>query len=352
MSVAATSRGDMRREILQIPELAARLLSSNADQFIRAAGAIQDARPSLVAIVARGTSDHAAVYARYLLEVHLGIPVSLSAPSVTTIYGTRLRLRDAILIAISQSGEGHDVVTLCREAREQGAVTIAVTNEPSSALAQEADHLLDCGAGPEAAVPATKTYSLTLVAIAALVSQLAPDTPLARHLADLPQALADAVLAAVAWAEGEASDAFAASDRALVVSRGYNLSTALEIALKLKETAGLFAEGYSSADLLHGPIVLADPAVPVLVVRPDGAMGTLVDDAVEATRKRGTTPFQVGGHHVSGVERSLALAVDLPEALTPPVYALPGQLLAEAVARRRGLDPDRPEGLRKVTDSR
>jgi glutamine---fructose-6-phosphate transaminase (isomerizing) len=349
---SAQGTTQMRREILEIPDLAAGLLMGDMDPFAATAAAIRSARPRLIAIVARGTSDHAAVYARYLFEAQLGIPVSLIAPSVTTIYEGRLRLTGSMLLAISQSGEGRDVVAVCHEARRQGAITVAITNEPASALASEAGHVLLIRAGAEAAVPATKTYTLTLVAIATLVSRLAPRSELARRLGDLPRALAAALPAAAAWVDDEIAASFAATDRALVVSRGYNLSTALEIALKIKETAGLFAEAYSSADLLHGPIALAGPSVPTLVVRPDGAMGPLVDDAIEALQLRGTVPFLVGGRGVSGMERSLTLAPELPDALTPPVYALPGQLLAEAVSRNAGSDPDRPAGLTKVTDSR
>lgn len=347
----------MRAEIEQIPGAVASLLATDQGPFDAAAEAIQRARPRFVSIVARGTSDHVAVYARYLIEVFLGLPVELAAPSITTVYGAPPPGEGGLLIAISQSGRGDDAIVMTQEARLRGWPTIAVVNEPESPLAEAAEYVLPCRAGREDAVPATKTYSLSQLAIASLVARLAPDSELAAGLPHLADELSAGLASASSWIDESAEDdspvaAFAADGRALVVSRGYNLATALEVALKLKEAAAIFAEAYSTADLLHGPVVLASQGVPLLIIRPDGRMGRFVDDAIADVEGRGSAPFVIGGDEVRGRPRALSLAGSLPEALTPIAYALPGQLLAEAVGRRRGLNPDQPGGLQKVTRTR
>ena len=358
MSGPPTSATHMRREIGQIPDAVAGLLAADPAPRAAAAGAIREAQPRFISIVARGTSDHVAIYAKYLFEVYLGIPVQLAAPSVTTVYGGALPGRDGVLIAISQSGRGDDAIAITEAARAAGWPTIAVTNDPGSPLADAAEVVLDCLAGREDAIPATKTYTLAQVVIASVVALLAPRSDLAAGLSRLAGELAACVPAAAEWIEaaaprgGSPVDAFAADGRALIVSRGFNLATALEVALKLKEAAAVFAEAYSSADLLHGPVVLAGAGVPMLVVRPDGRTGRFVDDAIAEVEERGGAPFLIGGGDVAERPRALSLAASLPEALTPIAFALPGQLLAEAVGRRRGLNPDQPGGLHKVTRTR
>jgi len=348
----------MRREIEEIPAAVAALLGADPAPRDAAASAIQESQPRFASIVARGTSDHVAIYAKYLFEVYLGIPVQLAAPSVTTVYGGALPGRDGVMIAISQSGRGDDAIAITESARRQGWPTIAVTNDPGSPLATAAEYVLDCAAGREDAIPATKTYTLAQVVVASLVARLAPRSDLAEGLSRLAGELAGSLPEASEWIEaaappgGSPVDAFAVDGRALIVSRVFNLATALEVALKLKEAAAVFAESYSSADLLHGPVVLAGAGVPMLVVRPDGRTGRFVDDAIAEVEERGGAPFLIGGNDVDQRPRALSLAASLPESLTPIAYALPGQLLAEAVGRRRGLNPDQPGGLHKVTRTR
>ena len=346
----------MRHEIEEIPGVVARILQVEAARLDAAATAIRAARPSAALIVARGTSDHAGIYARYLLESELGLPVGLAAPSITTVYRRPLDWSRVLLLAVSQSGASPDVVTVTRTAREGGAVTIAITNEPGSDLGAAAEHTIRCGAGPERAVAATKTYVAELAAVAALVAGVEPASPLGPALERAPDALHAALRSAESWVDGagELVEAIVDAGRALVVSRGYNLATALEVALKLKETSRIFAEGYSSADLLHGPVALAGPAVPVLALRPDGPMGVAIDGALERVAASGAPIWLVGGREAAAV-RSLAvharldLGDRLPETLSPLAFVLPGYLVADAVARRRGMNPDAPEGLTKVT---
>ena len=352
----------MRREIGQIPAVVARVLGEAPHDLRELAAAVRGARPRFAVIAARGTSDHAANYAQYLMEIHLGLPTGLAKPSVTTIYRRPLRWRGGLLLAISQSGQSPDIVAVVAAARAAGALTVAITNHPDSPLGEAAEHVLPCRAGRELAVPATKTYVAQLAVVAALVEAIKPSTDLAHGLASLPGVLRSTLRVTDRWLAGDdgaksapgpaAVTAFARANRALVVSRGYNLATALELALKFKETCGLFAEAYSTADFAHGPVVLAGPRIPVLAIRPDGPMGGLVDETLAQTGARGGLPVVIGGAEVRDRDGALALPFDLPEALTPIVYAVPGQLLVEATARRRGISPDAPPGLGKVTRTR
>jgi glucosamine--fructose-6-phosphate aminotransferase (isomerizing) len=348
----------MRQEIEAIPAAVGRFLDEGADEIAAAAAAIRAADPGWVSLLARGTSDHAAIHLRYLIETELGIPAGMAAPSTVTIYGADLRWRDGLVIAVSQSGRSPDLIEVLQAARAGGALTVVIANDASSPLAAAADHVIDIRAGEERSVAATKSYVGQLAAGAALVAALAPMPGLSDALPRLPAILRDSLALATAAIDDDAPIVaeFAASERSIVIGRGFEFPTALEIALKLKETSRLFAEGYSSADFSHGPVVLTGPDVPILAIRPDGRMGPLVDDGIAAARATGSRPWIVGGVEVAGRgdERTIGLPipVDLPEALASLALILPGQLLAEAVSRRRGYDPDAPAGLLKVTLTR
>lgn len=342
----------MRREIEEIPDVVARLVAESAPELAAAAVAIGRADPGWIMIAGRGTSDHAAVYAQYLFETHLGLPTGLVKPSVTTIYGAQLDWSGGLVVAVSQSGRSPDVVEVVESARRSGALTLAITNEADSPLAAASELNLGCRAGHELAVPATKTYVAQLAALALLVGALRPSSGLGEALASVPDALRGTLDLTHAWLDGPADEVvgtLAATDRALLVSRGYNLATAFELALKLKETCGLFAEAYSTADFAHGPLVLAGAGVPTLAIRPGGEMGDLVDATVAAVAGRGGRTTVIGGPDVAGRDGALALPYPVPEALSPLLLVVPGQLLVEATARRRGISPDSPAGLGKVT---
>jgi len=345
----------MRREIGQIPGAIERLLAASADDLRDVAAAVVEARPAWIMIAGRGTSDHAGVYAQYLLETQLGVPTGLVKPSVTTVYEAELAWSGGLVLAISQSGQSPDVVGVMAAARRAGALTVAIVNEPHSPLAAAARWTLRCHAGRELAVPATKTYVAELTVLAALVATLRPRSDVAAGLSGLPGALRTTIALAREWLDGPgepAVRALAEADRALLVSRGFNVATALELALKLKETCGLFAEAYSTADFAHGPLVLAQPAVPTLAIRPDGPMGAHVDAALAAVAARGGRTTVIGGPETAGRDDALSLPHSLPEALTPILFVVPGQLLVEATAVRRGISPDAPDGLGKVTLTR
>jgi glucosamine--fructose-6-phosphate aminotransferase (isomerizing) len=347
----------MANEIHQIPEIVAFQVAQRAALDV-VAEAIRAARPAWISLVARGTSDHAATYGRYLFESTMGIPAMLAAPSLTTIYRAPRRWADGVVLAVSQSGRGPDVRAVIEAARAGGALTVAVVNDVDSPLARAADHVVDLGAGTEHAVAATKTYVAELAALALLGAAMAPDTPYALAVDRLPAVLDRCLERSIPWvAQGDAVPEVAQARRCLVASRGYNQATALEVALKLKETAGIFAEGYSTADLLHGPIALAGPDIPAIIFRPDGPIGARIDEGAARVESIGSPTWVIGGREIGprstvAGSRVLALPLDLPEELTPMPLALVGQLLAEAVAVARGMDPDAPAHLTKVTETR
>ena len=347
----------MADEIRQTPQLVREQLEASGAALEAVAQAVRAAHPRWVSIVARGTSDHAAIYARYLIETQLGWPVGLASPSVTTVYHAPTDWSNGLVLAISQSGRSPDLVAVVEAARRGGALTVAVTNVPDSPLEQSAALSVRCAAGEERAVAATKSYVAELAAVAGIVAALAPESEVAAALPRVPDVLDAALAAAEAWLAtdgGQLVEAIAGAGRALVVSRGYNLATALETALKLKETGRIFAEGYSAADLEHGPIALASAGFPTLVFRPDGPMGASIDPAADRSRSLGARTWTIGGPETAGRPDALTIEAlaGLPECLTPLALILPGQLLAEAVAVRLSLSPDMPAGLHKVTLTR
>lgn len=256
-------------EIREQPEVVSRLVARQAESITPLARRLRRRRLSGVVLAARGTSDNAALYGRYLIETMLAIPVSLAAPSVSTMYAVTLALQYMLVIGLSQSGESPDIVQFLEMARRAGAFTVAVTNHARSAIARVADEVLPLHAGVERSVAATKTYTAQLTVLSLLVAAIADDRALARAHAALPGLLERALEGANI--EGLLTD-LGPVDRCLVTSRGYNFATARETALKLKETSRIAAEALSSADLLHGPIAMIERQFPVLVFAPPGAM--------------------------------------------------------------------------------
>lgn len=340
----------MGDEIEQIPEVVERLLSRGTPAVRDAAAAISRTNPTWISIVARGTSDHVAVYARYLIEATLGIPVVLAAPSISTLYGNGTSWDNGLLLAISQSGQSPDLLSVVASARAGGAVTIAVTNDADSPLADACHHVIDCHAGNERSVAATKSYVAGLTAVAMLVSQIRPG---AVDVGFLPALLARSVDESRRWLDdGGVVDSFARSAGSLVVGRGFNMSTALEVALKLIETSKRFAIGYSAADLEHGPIVLGADGTPVLVFLPPGDGRLHLSRLVERLSSRGADVWSVTARpsrHPEMSTRTMTISGTVSNELSPIPFVIPGLLLAESVATSLGLDPDAPSGLSKVT---
>jgi glucosamine--fructose-6-phosphate aminotransferase (isomerizing) len=336
-------------EIREQPEVVERLLRAAADEVAAACRAIVAAEASHVIVAARGTSDHAAIYAQYALGILARMPVGLATPSVLSLYGVEPRMEGAVVIGISQSGASPDVVGVIRAARGQGAVTLAITNTPGSDLAAAAERVIDLRAGPERAVAATKTYTATLVALAMLSAGLSAGAA-ASELEALPEALARA-LGTEDEARRIALDQ-AAMDRCVVLGRGYHYATAREWALKLKELGYVLADPYSSADFLHGPLALIETGFPTLAVAPRGATQADMEAVIERLGDELGAQVLVVSDDPAIRARgawSLPLPEGLPEWLVPVVSIVPGQLHALHLTRAKGRDPEAPRSIGKVT---
>ncbi len=305
-----------------------------------------------ILFVARGSSDNAAIYGRYLLEVHAGRTASMAAPSVATHYRRELDLTGALVVCISQSGQTEEIVQTQDWARHCGAATIAVTNVPDSPLAQAADLALLTLAGRERAVPATKTFTTQLAAMAVLATALAPDP---RGLdADLDRVPAE-VKKLIANRAGvhEAVTLLARTNEVLVNGRGLAYAAAVETALKLEETCLRPVRGLSYADLKHGPIAIVDPQlVSIVVAAQDGPMLEGLTELLGDLRSRGALTIGIGGDSGFAAAADVSVAgPDLPEMVAPIALVVAGQLVVEGLARALGLNPDAPRGLNKVTQT-
>ena len=340
------SDSPLHREIVEQPEVVARFLAREAARVARLAVPIRRAGVRFVLIAARGTSDNAARYAQYLFGAVGGLPVALAAPSLTTLYGRPPDARGGLVVGISQSGRSPDIVETVAAARRAGVPTLAIVNDPESPLARTAGEVLPLHAGSERSIAATKTYTAQLAAVALFALSLAGQRTLLKELSAIPGAMALAL--ATEPAVRRMARRLGKASRAVVLARGVNFPTAWEIALKLKELALILAEPYSSADFQHGPIALAEPDLPAVLVsapggRPEGELMALA----RRLRARGSPLLPIG----LPVKGAIPLP-EVPELLSPLVAVIPGQLLAFQAARARGLDPDRPRGLRKVTETR
>jgi glutamine---fructose-6-phosphate transaminase (isomerizing) len=341
----------MAREIAEQPAAISRTL--DALRPLRREIAALAAGRRHVLFVARGSSDNAAIYGRYLIEVHAMRPAALAAPSVATHYGAVLDLSDAVVVCVSQSGETQEIVETLEWAKRCGARTVAVTNGGGSTLAVAADVALITQAGREYAVPATKSYTTQLAAIAVLAGALADDqTALDADLDGVPVEVGRLIDARAGV--DEAVDRLAGSVETLVSGRGIVFGTALETALKLEETCLRPVRGLSYADLRHGPIAVVDADhAAVLVCAADGPMVEGMTDLAEDLRARGVAAtIGIGGDARFAAACDVPVeGPDLPELVAPLALVVPAQLVVEGLARRLGLDPDAPRGLSKITQT-
>jgi glucosamine--fructose-6-phosphate aminotransferase (isomerizing) len=285
--------------------------------------------------------------------VRNGLVVALAAPSTITLYGARPDMADALVVGISQSGRSPDIVAVLEEARRQDALTVALTNEPASPLAETADHVIDLRAGPERATAATKTYTTELLAAALLSTAL--DTASANETADLARlpALITGALSAETQAR-ELAGTHAERQRAVVLGRGYSYASAREWALKLQEMALVAAMSYSAADFEHGPLALAEPGLPVLAVAPAGPeLGAQLELLSRLKTDHGARLLVVSdAAEARTLDEGLALPAGIPPWLAPIVEIVPAQLYAYHLTVARGLDPEQPRSIRKVTETR
>lgn len=335
----------MAREVAEIPQAVARFLDRSMPAVREAAAALRAGDPGVVATVARGTSDHAATYLKYVVELTAGVPVASIGPSVASIYRRPMRLTGAACVGISQSGRSPDIVEMMRAAGAGGALTIAITNFADSPMAGASTHTLPLEAGEEKSVAATKTFVTSVAAGLALVAEWQGDEALRAAVAGLPSALAQAVV--LDW--GPLSDRLARAASAYVLGRGPGYAIACEAALKMKETSGLHAEAYSAAEVLHGPSAIVQERFPVLALGvADAALPQLIATA-ERLAGQGADVFVTGAGVPGAV--TLPTVAGLHPLVAPLVLAASFYALVEGLARRRGFDPDVPPHLRKVTET-
>ena len=335
----------MAREVAEIPEATRRFLSQSAPQIEAAAKAMRHANPGLIVTVARGSSDHAATYLKYAVELLAGIPVASVGPSIASIYGRPLHLANAACIGISQSGKSPDIVAMTEAARAGGALTIAITNFADAPMAQAAAHCLPLAAGEEKSVAATKTFVSSVTASLALLAEWQDDTALRAAVADLPRAFAEALKQD--WSA--LSNRLSRAQQAFVLGRGPGFAIAAEVGLKFKETCGLHAEGYSAAEVLHGPSAIVQERFPVLALAVEDAALAQITATAERLAAQGADVF-ITGAQAQGCT-SLPAVSGLHPLVAPLVTGVSFYHFVEQLARRRGFDPDTPPHLRKVTQT-
>ena len=342
----------LETELREQPAALARLLDQQGARAAEVAAAFRRDDVRYVLIASRGSSSNAARYAQYVLGRANRVPVMFATPSLYTIYEQPPRLDGAIVLGISQSGASPDVRAVLAEARRQGRPTLALTNDPASPLAEEADQVLPLEAGEEKSVAATKTYLNSLGAIALLFGAIGTDGAARAELERIPEALEEQI--ELSFATAPTLSEYADVVGATVVARGVNYGTAFEIALKIRELSGLMVEAYSPADLMHGPIAAIQPGWPVVVVAPTGPAHESVAELVPALDSRKARLLAVSDvpELLQKANTPLPLVTGVPEWLSPLVAVVPGQVTAMRLAQLRGLDVDNPAGLRKVTLTR
>lgn len=334
-------------EIFEQPGAMARVLTESVLETQALVQAAKRADVRYIALAARGTSDNAAIYAKYLLQILCGVPVLLTAPSVHTLYGATVDYRDALVIGVSQSGAGEDICEVVSAARKAGAVTAAITNTEDSLLARTAEHILPCRAGREVAVAATKTYTTTLTIFALIAAAWSEHAAFGAALQNVA-GVAQSALAAAEPVVSDVAQTLFHAEKMVTAARGANLSTAIEASLKIAETTGTTTQAFSSADLLHGPIASVESRTPCLLFAPAGKSSENIAELAGKLSGRGARVITFSPEQSADVP----LVSPGHELLSPLVDILPAQLLAYYLTVARGLDPDNPRGLSKVTVTR
>src|SRR5258706_3206798 len=338
----------MLQEIAEQPAALARTIHAERAKISRLGNFLQAREIDLIVLVARGSSDNAALFGRYLLEITTGIPVSLSAPSVHTIYGAKLNLKRALVIGVSQSGEGEDINRVLRNARTGGAFTVGITNEPASSMVKLVDETLLMHGGKERSVAATKTFTGQMLLFYLLAAALAKDGRTIDYqlIPDLAARALEQQPAIV-----ELVQRYVFMENCVVVGRGLAYGNAYEFALKLMETCYVVAERFSSADFLHGPVAMIERHFAVIIFAPPGVMLDGTKDLIRRLRELRADPLAITGdlEAAASCSRSIIMSREIDEFLAPIPYIIPAQLFAALLAEAKGLDPDAPRSLSKVT---
>jgi len=341
----------LEQEIYEQPDVIAHLIAVQSETARQIAAAIRDFNPAFVWIAARGTSDNAARYAQYLFAVHARLAVGLATPSVHTLYEAAPDMSRALVIGVSQSGQSQDVRQVITDARAQGALTVTITNDSESPLAQGAAFHLALNAGAEKSVAATKSYTTELTAFALIAAALTDKTELWDGLSKLPawaRTTLDAAQETELWAQR-----YRYMERYAVIGRGYNYCTAFEISLKVKELSYIAGEGYSEADFRHGPIAMINSGFPVIVVAPSGATLEQQRDLLVKLNEKGAECLAISDNSslAALTHHLMPLPVGMPEWISPITAVMPGQVFAMSLAKLRGNPVDQPRGLTKVTNT-
>jgi glucosamine--fructose-6-phosphate aminotransferase (isomerizing) len=338
----------MLHEIAEQPAALRKTISEERAKVKRLGDSLKQRDIDLIVLVARGSSDNAALFGRYLLEITTGIPVSLSAPSVHTLYHAKLNLKHALVIGVSQSGEGEDINRVLENARECGAFTIGITNELGSSMVKLVDETLLMHGGRERSVAATKTFTGQMLLFYMLSAALANNGRAIDYqlIPDLAERALEQRIAIV-----ELVQRYVFMENCVVVGRGLAYANAYEFALKLMETCYVVAERFSSADFLHGPVAMIERHFPVILFAPPGVMLEGTKDLIERLRELRADTLSITGDLDTAAlcTRSIIMPREIDEFLAPIPYIIPAQLFAALLAEAKGLDPDAPRSLSKVT---
>lgn len=336
----------MLQEITEQPVVLERTIQMESTKLVRLGEYLRGRDIDLIVLVARGSSDNAALFGRYLLEITTGIPVSLSAPSVFTLYGAKLNLKRAVVIGVSQSGEGADINQVLESAKQSGAFTIGITNEADSQMAKIADETLLIHAGREKSVAATKTYTGQMLHFYMLASVLANEK---LEFEKIPHYSAQ-VLQLRSEVQ-ELVERYVFMENCVVVGRGLNYGNSYELALKLMETCYVVAERFSSADFFHGPLAIIERRFPVILFAPKGVTMQSNIDLLKRLHELNADSLAITNDNEIGnlSSRRLKLPEEIDEFLSPIPFIIPAQLFAALLAREKGLDADAPRSLSKVT---
>jgi glutamine---fructose-6-phosphate transaminase (isomerizing) len=341
----------MLSEIQEQPEAIARLLERECRPVWEMAQPWRETPPRFIFIAARGTSDHAALFAKYLFETMNGIPVGLASPSIASIYRAKVNMEGALIVGISQSGEAADVISVIQSAKRAGVATLAITNAGSSKLAAAAQQVILLHAEPEKAVAATKTFTSTLAALTLLSAAIGDSGRLLAQLRKVPQ-LIESVINEAEQIQ-EKVERFRFLEECVVLGRGYNLANSYELALKLRETCYVRAQAYASPDFLHGPIAILEKGYPVMAFANKGASLFSVLDVILQAKARGAEVVVFGNAPEALSSADVAFPVNIkqtvPEVISPFPGIVAGQLFSETLSLLKGINPDRPRGLHKVT---
>jgi len=341
----------MLAEIREQPLAITRLVEAELNHVWAMAEHWHSKPPRFIFIAARGTSDHVALYGKYLFETMNGIPTGLAAPSISSVYQAKVRVEDALVIGISQSGEAADVVAVLEQAKRNGAETLAITNVSASPITAVADNTIELHAHPELAVAATKTYSSSLTALLMLAAAIGHDDTLCEYLRRIPALMQD-----VLCLEDQIRvkvERFRYLEECVVLGRGYNLGTAYELALKMRETSYTRAQPFASPDFVHGPIAIIDEGYPVIAIANNGPTLSSVMDVIAQVQARGAEAVVIGNATealaIADIAFPLNAGEDVPEVISPFPATVAGQIFAYALSLLKGDNPDHPRGLHKVT---